>query len=232
MSGAAPHADESGFTLVELLVAMTVGLLILFAAFFLLDYSTSLSKEIADRQDGVQRGRRAMEDMTRQLRSQVCLGDVTEPIKYGDDRAVTFYADLSDGSRNVEQRTLVYDGGARAIVEQVHPGSGTYPDLTFAATPATTRGLLENALPAVEGGAPQPLFSYFAYREGGVPGDLEQLPVPLSATDASRVVMIKIGFTALPAQAQARDDDATTFYSDVYVRLADPARPAEGPRCL
>ncbi len=49
--------------------------------------------QIADRQDAVQRGRFAMETITRTLRSQVCLGETTEPITAGNDNGVTFYAE-------------------------------------------------------------------------------------------------------------------------------------------
>jgi prepilin-type N-terminal cleavage/methylation domain-containing protein len=69
------HASgERGFTLVEMLVAMSIGVVILLAAFTLLDRSFTTSAQIADRQEGLQRGRQAMELITRQLRSQVCGG--------------------------------------------------------------------------------------------------------------------------------------------------------------
>ena len=66
--------NQAGFALTELVVAMTVGLIVLMAAFLLLDRAHSASNEISDRQDAVQRGRQAMENLTRQIRSQVCLG--------------------------------------------------------------------------------------------------------------------------------------------------------------
>ena len=53
--------DQSGFTLTELLIAISIGLVLLFAAFTLLDRASSASQEIIDRQDAVQRGRQAME---------------------------------------------------------------------------------------------------------------------------------------------------------------------------
>ena len=59
---------------------MTIGLVLLMAAFLLLDRATAVSQEIANRQDALQRGRGAMEAIVRDLRSQVCLGDEKEPI--------------------------------------------------------------------------------------------------------------------------------------------------------
>ena len=168
---------EAGFALTELLVAMSVGLIVLMAAFLLLDRAHSASNEISDRQDAVQRGRQAMEYLTRQVRSQVCLGNTTEPITYGSPDQVTFYADLSDGSQNVERRNIIYDPSARTITEEVFPGVGVYPSLTFSSTPAESRVLLSR----VERVPATPFLRYFAYDPNGAPGALRELPTPLSA---------------------------------------------------
>lgn len=227
--------DESGVTLTELLAAMGIGLIVLMAGFMLLDRSVTVSQEIADRQQAVQRGRAAMELITRQLRSQVCLGESTEPITYGDAYSVSFYADLSDGSQNVETRTLSYeepDDGPGSIVEEVTPGVGTYPDLTFASGSTVSRALLTGVQPVSAGDEPQPVFRYFAFESGSPTGDLQELATPLSSSDASRTVLVRIAFVALPDRVNPRELDATTLEDDVFIRIADPTRPQEGPRCL
>jgi prepilin-type N-terminal cleavage/methylation domain-containing protein len=233
------QSDESGFTLVELLAAMAIGLIVLMGGFLLLDRATSASTEIADRQDAVQRGRMAMERITRQLRSQVCLGDETEPITYGDDNQVVFYADLGAGSLSgdsVEQRRLSYveaSGEARIIEDIFARTSGTYPDLTFSSLPTESDVLLRKAARLVDDGVDRPFLRYYGFvQEDGDPGELERLSTPLSADDASRTVMIRVGFAALPDRVRPRDRDATGMETDVYVRLADPSKPLEGPRCL
>jgi prepilin-type N-terminal cleavage/methylation domain-containing protein len=228
------HRDQSGFTLTELIVSMSLGLIVLMAALMLFDRATKAADEIADRQDAVQRGRLAMEAITRQLRSQVCLGETTEPINYGDPDTVRFYADLSDGSgiRNVEQRQLRFDPVGQEIVETVQEGEGEYPKLTFPAEPTSTRVQLTKAAHMKEDGVTRPLFRYFGFKAGGAPGELEELPVPLNSDDASRVVMVRVAFFARPERRIPQARDSTSLQSDVYVRLADPSRPTEGPRCL
>ena len=52
---------------------------------------------------------------------------------------MTFYADLGNGSKNVEQRKITYDATAKTITESVYPGTGVYPDLTFPVAPTQTR---------------------------------------------------------------------------------------------
>jgi prepilin-type N-terminal cleavage/methylation domain-containing protein len=232
------RSDESGFTLVELLAAMAIGLIVLMGGFLLLDRATSASTEIADRQDAVQRGRMAMELVTRQLRSQVCLGDETEPITYGDDDQIVFYADLGAGSLSgdtVQQRRLSFVAvpGEAQIIQDIFEGSGTYPDLTFSTLPTESDVILSKASRLVDDGVERPFLRYYGFvQEDGEPGELEQLPTPLSADDASRTVMIRVGFAALPDRVSPRDRDATGMETDVYVRLADPSKPTEGPRCL
>ena len=231
-----PRDNQAGFALTELIVAMTVGLIILLAAFLLLDRAHGASNEIADRQDAVQRGRQAMELLTRQIRSQVCLGGFEEPITDGTNNSVTFYADLTDGSKNVERRTITFDpaDGVNGTIKQfIYPGAGTYPVLTFPGypgSPSETTTILTKAT-AVTSPA-TPFLRYYAYDPAGAPGSLRQLTTPLSTADAPLVVMVKVAFVALPERKIPRNKDATTFYNDVYVRLANPTLPNEGPRCL
>lgn len=224
------RSDQSGFSLIELLTAMTLGMLLLFAAMMLLDHATALTKQITDRQDAVQRGRQAMELIVRDLRSQVCLGDETEPITVARDDRVTFYADLSDGTTDVQRRTIRYEAGS--LFEDIHVGTGTYPTLVYPVVPTRSRSLLANVEPVVDAGVPRPIFRYYAFREGGVAGDLEQLTAPLVPNDAIRTVMVKVAFVVRPDGVRPRSQDATMLESDVYVRLADPSTPSEGPRCI
>jgi prepilin-type N-terminal cleavage/methylation domain-containing protein len=226
------HGDQSGFTLPELLTAMVVGMFVLMGAFLLIDHSTSMSAAVADRQDAVQRGRAAMENMVTALRSQVCLGENTEPITFGSADAVTFYANLSANSDTAQQRSIVYNATAKTITQEIRDGTGVYPDLKFPTKPTQVVTLLQSAGRMVEDGVTQPILRYYTYKVNGAPGELQQLSVPLTADDASRVVMVKIAFFAKPDTRAPSDRNATSLQSNVYVRLADPTRPAEGPRCI
>jgi type II secretory pathway pseudopilin PulG len=234
--GGGIRAQQSGMTLIELVIGMLIALVVTFASFAVLDRATTASNEIADRQDAIQRGRQAMDLMTRQLRSQVCLGETAEPISYGDATTLTFYADLSDGSEPVARRTLTFapassDAPGR-IREDVFEGTGEYPELQFGTTPTTSRILLDGAEQVESAGQPQPVFRYFAFQPGSPTGDLQELEVPLSAEDASRTIMVRIEFVSMPERRRPRDKDSTTLQDSVYVRLADPAQPLEGPRCI
>ncbi len=177
------NSDESGFTLPELLTAIVIGMVVLMAAFMLLDRTVSSSARIAERQEAVQRGRLAMELVTRQLRSQVCLADDT-PILAGDDNSVTFYANLSSNPNSAQKRALRYVAAEKRIYEDVYTGTGTYPTLTFPTSPTTSKELLRPVVQANEkvGSTlvPRPIFRYYRYEPGTTTGELQQVTAPLT----------------------------------------------------
>jgi prepilin-type N-terminal cleavage/methylation domain-containing protein len=229
------HSDQGGFTLIELLTAMTIGLIILMAAALLFDTTVSTSNTIADRQEAAQQGRLAMELVTRDLRSQICLTS-NRPITYGDDNTVTFYADLDSNPDTADSRSIRYVAAQKKIYEDIYRSTGTYPDLSFPGTPNTTREIISPVIPIVDSGVSRPIFRYYKYKVGGQPGELQQLTSPLSTGDLRQVVDIKVGFVALPNRTTAQNltkagQDATSFESDVYVRIVDPSKPTDGPGC-
>ena len=137
---------------------------------------------------------------------------------------------------------VVFDPDTKTITEEVFPGVGVYPDLAFGSTPAESRVILSRVERVLD--PPTPFLRYYAFSTGADPKPDVQLSTPLTVTSARegsslvprsaewRGVMVKIAFVAMPEGANPRDRDATTFYNDVYVRLANPTVPTQGPRCL
>ena len=77
---------------------MVVGLGILGVVFLMMNISFSQTAKINDRVEAVQRGRVTMENITRQLRSQVCPSTTGAALTNAEDNTITFYTDLSGGS--------------------------------------------------------------------------------------------------------------------------------------
>jgi prepilin-type N-terminal cleavage/methylation domain-containing protein len=234
-------SDESGMTLIEVLVAMVIGMIVLLAAFQLLDRSFTASGQIADREDALQRGRQAMELMTRQLRSQVCVvvppaTAYSPPVVSGTDTSVTFYGSLSESATAVTKRTLTYDSTAPgSITQSVITGvpNTVYPQMSFTGIPVTST-LLTNVA-QVQDGTPavnRPVFKYYRYKAGLPKGDLELLSTPLAAADLQRVAVIKVAFRAFAAKPIADDGDSTVLEDDVFIRISDPTEVQEGPQCV
>jgi prepilin-type N-terminal cleavage/methylation domain-containing protein len=225
-------SDERGFSLTELLVALVIGMIVLLASFMLLDRTISASGQIADRTEALQRGRLAMDLITRQLRSQVCVGN-TVPMVAGTGTSVTFYADLSDasGSTPIKKRTLTYDPSTDTISESVVTGAGTYPALTFTGA-ATTTSLLTKVEQIMDGSTARPVFRYYGYTVGSTNGSLDLLSTPLSTASLSRVALIKVGFRSFAARTVMDDKNSAVLEDDVYVRVLTATDFNNGPRCI
>jgi prepilin-type N-terminal cleavage/methylation domain-containing protein len=223
-------SDERGFSLTELLVAMFIGMIVLMAAFMLLDRTFTASGQIADRTEALQRGRLTMESITRQLRSQVCLG-TTAPIVSGSDLSVTFYGDLTDGSTPIKKRTLTYDPATDTITESAITGAGTYPALTFASA-AVNNTLLTKVEQIMDGSTPRAVFQYWGYVVGTTTGQLERLGTPLSTANLKRVAVIKVGFRSFANRPVMNDKDSAVIEDDVYLRTITATDFQNGPQCL
>jgi prepilin-type N-terminal cleavage/methylation domain-containing protein len=222
--------SQDGFTLVELLVAIVVGSIVTLAAFALLDRSVVETRRTTDRVDSTQRGRVAMDRITRELRSQVCPvkvnpNDTSPAIVSGDGYSITFWAFFGTRVFTPERYTIAWNAGTQSIDETVDDGAGT-PVKRRASLIAGAR-LPSNV----------PLFAYYTYPSAGTAEPTQQLAVPpaaLSATELSQVSRIDVNFTAVPSGSSNPSMTESAQFSDrVYVRGSDPNLPAgsQGPSC-
>jgi len=228
--------DQRGFTLVELLTAISIGMIVLMAAFMVLDRTISASGQIADRSEALSRGRQAMSTITRELRSAVCVGN-TFPVIAGTDNSVTFYADLTDDgptiTNPIKQRQLSWSSTTNTITETVTPSAGTYPALTFTGT-ATSTPLLTNVQQILDppSNTPRAIFRFYGYQTGTTNGTLVQLTTPLSSTDLGRVALVKVGFRSFAARPISNDKNSAVLEDDVYTRTAVPTQLQGAPECI
>lgn len=237
--------DQDGMTLPELLVAMVIGMIVSLAAFSLIETTMTRTGEITSRVDTTQRGRAAMDLITRQLRSQVCVHGTAPAMT--DDRSiyaatptsVTFFSDLSDESfhtgntvKSPELRSIALENGA--LIERrwagVATGTAAQPTYSYAGyplTPTARRVLVDDASAAevtTIGAAPL-VFRYFIYDTSTTP------PTPtkeldtrsgVTAAQATLITKIEISFQANRARGKATDRGSSVFENSVFARIADP----------
>ena len=219
--------SQAGFTLPELIVAMAIGMATVLAVYAVLDTSIKQSNNIAGRVNATQRGRIAMDIITRQLRSQVCYNATTPAMVSATDDAVKFHADLSDGGRAIEQREISFNPTTRVLTEKTWAGVGA--PLGFP-TETLSRRLLDDVTRRVAPDNPE-IFRYYAYNNLTPPRPNLRLNTPLNATDLARVAKIEIGFMTLPPGAKSVPAGTVTLQNEIYVRVADPNDPAPTPTC-
>jgi prepilin-type N-terminal cleavage/methylation domain-containing protein len=219
--------DESGFTLVELLVAMTIGTIVLFASFMLVDASTPLAQKTQDRVEAAQQGRLAMEIIGAELRSQVCMPGAVPPIiPTGSDGGNVWFFGNNQDQNSLPQKHHIYIQGA-ALKEDTWQGTGTITNVVFPTLPTQTRTLLSPValVPGV------PLFRFYGF-DANLPASVNQpITVPVSVADSRRVVQVNVSFVARPTKATAASARDSTFQQAVFFRTADPTDPLKGAKC-
>jgi prepilin-type N-terminal cleavage/methylation domain-containing protein len=236
MSALARVRSQDGFTLTELVVAMALGMIILLAAFTIIDRSFITNKAINDREDALQRGRHTLEIMTRAIRSETCVGTVT-PIAVAKDNEMDFYAFMGDptsGSQNPSFYKLVYDPTAKTIRETIYPLTTVTPNPVASATASLDRVLMNNVVPTTAGA---PIFSYWAFDTTAPAGSGSVLQLTntsattagLTSSDQGKVVKIVISFLSRPTGVNVSDPHSTTFQDDVFWRASDPESPQAQP---
>ena len=239
--------DERGVTLPEVLVSVTIAVIISLATFALIETVMRRAGDISARVDSTQRGRSAMDFITRQLRSQVCV-QATAPAM-ADDRAfyavtptsVTFFSDLSDESiktgntlRNPELRSISFENDK--LIERRWAGTATGTaqsptfSFTYPATPAQTRVLADDISAVDKTVDGQPLiFHFYYYRDADsnpatppvLDGEYDSRSA-LTPAQATVITKVEVAFRANPARGKATDLGRTVFRNTVYSRLADP----------
>jgi prepilin-type N-terminal cleavage/methylation domain-containing protein len=223
--------DGRGFTLVEMLVATTVGTAVLLAAFTLSSALLHAQTRISDRSESIARGRTAMEQIVQQLRSQVCLGPGYPAITYGDNNHITFYADLANRTFVPQRRDLQFANGTLTELDYDGSATGGQPPFSFSGTPSRTRAILNRLQLQTSGRASVPFFRYYSFDGNNPIRPARLLATPLSANDAQRVVQVTVSFQALPSRGGS-GTVAEPFTANVYVRTADPTDPDHSPLCI
>jgi type II secretory pathway pseudopilin PulG len=235
--------SEDGFTLVELLAGMAIAMIVLLAAFDLLDTTVSVTARTQARVDANSRGRQALDTMIRSLRSEVCL-DKDQPIVdanwTGGTQTVTYYADFSDGSGAAppQKHVLAYDSAAGTITQSVYTGTyqgtGNPPPATYTAAPEVTTLATDVGpdmdFPADASGR-RPVFRFYKFDGSTPPNFVGPLALPLTAADSGAITKVGIAFATRPADAPATATPLAVMQDDVYVRSADPNLTSPTPTC-
>ena len=215
-------SSQRGFTLVELLVAMVIGGIVMTAALTMLTRAQVAERDIADRSDATIRGRYALEQTIRPLRSLSCLSDGTTPIISASNDEISFYADLDNDVLNDPEKWRLsavrsVAGALTGIREQRWIGLATPVAATTAAN--QDRTIVDGISARLNAdNSEKPLFSYSAYVD-----DTSEVPTALAAgtvpaADLKRIAQIDVGFSSAPASNRRGGRDVSSQEeSSVYV---------------
>ena len=224
--------SEDGFTIMEVLTAAVIGFVVLAATLGLLESSLRLNSGVIAKTDAMQRGRLAMDVVTQQLRSQVCLDGstfaddipVSAIVAGSNSNSITFYVDFTSTGTRPKKRTLTFDTVTKEIRTTTYDATKDQPLPTdYPVAPTRTNVLLENAIPQKTTlGVDIPFLRYYAYTlVAGRPRAELLLSTPLSQADADRVARIDVSFLALPTRSTDRKQ-GVNLGDQVMARHSDP----------
>lgn len=229
---------QDGFTVMETLMAITVGFVVLAATLGLLESSVRLNTGVMSKTDSMQRARLAMDKLTQEVRSQVCLDYDDPAVVAGDENSVTFYGDYTETGTRPVKRKVVFDPVKGTIISYAYkaPNNAALPltAASFPVNPTSTQLVLEAVRNQVDTQTNQtvPFFTFYANRKDpdGVYRPSEKLTVPLNANDVKRVARVDIAFLARPTGAK-NDKQAVNLSDQIAVRHLDPNVSLD-PKCV
>jgi type II secretory pathway pseudopilin PulG len=233
--------DETGYSLIELLVAIIAGLVVSAAALAVLISSVDLGQSDGERVDANQEGSVAMEKIVQALNSSCVLGQGVSPI-VGDTggtgssgltgstgiplssaNSLTFYSSLTDTPTiTPNEINIGLTGGA--LVMSTYPFVGststTGPTGAYSLMPTSRFTLVSHAI-ATPG---QPLFTYSGYDQStGLPNatitPAVGTPPALGTTGAADTAAVQINFEAQPGDGNIPTKSSVDFQDSVVLRL-------------
>jgi prepilin-type N-terminal cleavage/methylation domain-containing protein len=215
-------SGERGFTMIELMVGITVSLVMLGAIMSIVQVATRSQDRVAERVAANQRARPAMTRIIDRLHS-ACISPGIAPIqKDSSDTTMIFYSKSGASVSPIPDRYVVSLSGDD-LIESRYAATTTSPPWTFNASPADTDTLVEGITtgninnPATS----VPIFRYYAY-EGGAVSE-KPLTTPLSSTDAARAVQVQVAFTTAPSAKYNDAYDSSLMLTDSATLRIEPA---------
>jgi Tfp pilus assembly protein PilW len=216
--------SEQGFTLIEMLVTLMTGIVIILAAFSILDVSLTQSSRISERVEVDQRARLAMEKILLELHSS-CVADNINPVqaesKGTEARFISESGSTAAFTSLTEHRIKLENG---KLIDTSYPStSGEGESWKFPESESGSSGskvLLTN----VSQTGSTPIFQYFRYVNGNLSTtpQLTSSTEKLNSTQAEETAEITVTFTAAPTTNEESGGRSVEL-TDTAVLRFDPA---------
>ncbi|HEY3828466.1 MAG TPA: prepilin-type N-terminal cleavage/methylation domain-containing protein [Solirubrobacteraceae bacterium] len=226
-------ADERGFTLIELVIAMAMGIVVSLAAFALLKFTTSDVSRITERVHVDQTGSVALERVMLELHS-ACVAPSVSPIQTkSNENTIRFISEGGSQSAltTVALHEIIYNKTTGTLTEKsftsIPPPTGkAAPEYTFPTTATSTTLLLTGVQQSESEKKLIPIFQYFRYYGSAdskpVYGEIN--PAAMLSTslekesEAERVAKVTVSLTLTP-----KAKESATLTNDRPVPLEDSA---------
>jgi hypothetical protein len=211
-------SDEGGFSLIELLVSIISGIVVCFALFAILNFSTDQTARLTGYAQATQQGRIAMTKVVDELHS-ACLAPGFAPVQVGSSgtelRFINAYSEEAVISKTqVNEHRIVWNEKAETLTDSTYPTTKeiTWPTFEYSATASPVGGTLlaSNVTETEVEGKKVPIFKYYSYtgesNESATTGlntlKTEPLVTPLTKETAPTAASVLIDFDAGPSDGK------------------------------
>jgi type II secretory pathway pseudopilin PulG len=219
--------DESGFTLVELVVAMAMGIVVMFALSSIMIAMLHQSQRTFTRVDATRQARVALNNVDNELHS-ACV-DGSPPVQATSTGTTLKFLSYSGNSASPTPvwHEVTFSGGTltdyryAATQNPSYVSTGTGPEWQrgTALTPTASVTLLSNVSQQTSGGSPVPVFQYFRYTLAGTDssGDTYYTVPDGSSVNPLTGAAITINPLLVTGSGLSQDDAANTV--EVLINL-------------
>ena len=155
--------SEGGFGLIEMIVAIALGIFVLSAVITTLDVTMDQATRTFTMVDATQRARPALSSIENELNS-ACLTSGITPIQAGGTaNSLIFLSAYGNAAQPTPtEHEITFSSSAGTLTDSLYSVTGgSAPDWTFSSTPSVTTTLLTNFAQS----GTIPVFQYFAYQE-------------------------------------------------------------------
>jgi Tfp pilus assembly protein PilW len=206
--------SERGLTLIELMVALVLGIIVSGATLAIVITSVHLTSNYDDKVDATQQGRVAMLKITQALGSSCVAAGVAPILAASDNNDVWFYSSLSDSPTITPNKVEISLTGGSLVMNTYAYVSGSAPNWVFASTP-TAFTLVVNA----QAIGSTPVFQYYGYTNGALSSTPYTITTNLGS-NAATTDEVAINFQANPTDNWTAVGRAASFSDAVVLRLA------------
>jgi hypothetical protein len=243
--------EESGFTLMETLVAMVAGLAVAGAAFAILEVALHQTSRVTDVAQASQLGRTTMTAMIDELHS-ACLAPGFTPIQagsskeelrfinaYSSEATIPNASEAAIGGTGAFEHKITYAGGILTDYSYPSTSVGAWPKFTFSkeASPAGGTRLGEHisqtaVLNEKKEKVLVPIFQYYKYAtktssaaENLAIGTLNPEPLagkPLNAAEAQTAASVLISIRAAPSNGNEKVERDVDMSDQVTFAFSAP----------
>jgi hypothetical protein len=211
--------DESGTTMIELLVGMAMGMVVLVGLTMTIIVVLHGTARVDARVEATDNARLIVSRITEELHS-ACISPQIAPIRSGSTGTELIFWHAAAGEASAVQpipvkSKIAYSNGTLTQIDYARTG-GESPNWEFA-TIGTERKLLTNVAPV------SPSTSVFTYEkyEGGV---LKKATAPLNETEAAETIIVNLALTASPKSSPVADKGSSATVKDsATLRLTPPS---------